>query len=405
MTAAGDIRRLKLGVGIDEIRRMRLNGKSARAVQYGTDLLYQYPPGGRPLAVSVDRHAPRRGPVSARWRPGTLRLPTGGSAWISVELRNNGQTDLSGALLVDAPQGITIEPARMDLTDFAAGEERSFTLKVQAGPNAANQLQRISLRRENLGLAVIHDEGLPISVGVAMQREQLWPGEFACKIFSPRYVLRIPYSDTVAATMLLDPDGLRRHGTGNKKSFAAFPRVYLQQADGKGWTQSDLPGYAGFAPRLQPGTPGYLADSGKHPHGYQSKFSTKFTEDWIWLRARENAFPAGPLLMDWRTPREITSPKALEALPPVLMIATAEGIQTMDPKKDAKSPLRNGGADVEAVFRRPTGYRYGELMLLPKGTRYQDGGALLNGDRSMAFTFCTVEELPALLEKWREQNQ
>ena len=158
-------------------------------------------------------------------------------------------------------------------------------MTVKAEPGFTG-LGRISLVLGNLTIPLA-STGLPVTVGVVAEREQVGPGDFAATIYAPRYLAKFYYHDSAAAQLLLDPAGLRRTGPGQEA-----PRLYAMGQGKKGaeWQPVRLGGYAYFVPRNRGGEEGeerYMDEPGQHAHGARSPLAWTFRERWMEVRYKD----------------------------------------------------------------------------------------------------------------------
>jgi hypothetical protein len=139
-----------------------------------------------------------------------------------------------------------------------------------------------------------------------------------------------------------------------------------------------------------------LVDGGTHPHGYRSNFEYRFTEDWIRVRWK----PGGRIAFDWTQLRRRRGHRGQPhpEYPELLFAIDGEGerVESFDSRRHK--------GDVRAIFDRPNGRRCGAAMFHPQGATYEHGLPWHDGSQAMAFTFCTEDEFPGLLAKWREQE-
>src|SRR6185312_8113507 len=79
--------------------------------------------------------------------PEELRLRAGGAEReVTVTLRAVGRGEVAGALRFVVPEGISVEPATLELASpLAAGEPRAVTVRIKAHAGHANELVEIRL--------------------------------------------------------------------------------------------------------------------------------------------------------------------------------------------------------------------------------------------------------------------
>ncbi len=355
------------------------------------------------------------GPIAARWLPGSaVCLPTGGQVSRTVRLRNAGLVSISVRIMLNGSAGLICDPAAIDLKNFAPGEERDVPVRFAASEDTANRLLAVRLISKDNAVHV-QPADLTVAHGVAAKRSQVWPGDFAETIYSPRYVAKIYYMDAGATALLLDPQGLRRSAS----SGASYPTVVRRGVDNRGregWISTKVPKFPYFIPVAVPGTqgePAYLYEAGWHAHGTRSAVEHRFTEDWIVVRFRESK-PGERIAFDWmpssrRNSLENTimgrdATLAKERKPGTVIVATPDGTVYAIEKPDdwpRRARLPREVEQISAVMVRPAGYDYGAAMLYPEGA-YREGGFVTQpGDRPMAFTFCTESEFAHVAAKWR----
>ncbi len=340
-----------------------------------------------------------------RWSRPALTVPTHGEGEVELRLRNLGnpawlRKDRPNEFRValTASPGIRLDPEEIRVTDLAPGGELRRTVRFSTREAAPNTALAIEAAVDDAGAQPYRASParLEISSGVRVAVEQIRPRDFARVVTAPRYTLKMYYMRTVAAGYVLDPDGMRRFGSG------AIPQLSVLREDERGRLspqRQTLGGYNAFSPSLRDGREGepkFLADMGQHPHGARSPFEMRFTEDWWWLRYKDGdgqrvAYDFGG--GDERFPGA-DSALAAAALPALRLLADAEG-------RIVPLQGRPAGLPISASFVRPAGYRYGRVTLLPEGTTREGNLNVGPGDQAVAFTFATEEEFAGLVDAWR----
>ena len=391
-----------------------VNGKPRRAEVVNGWLVFggaKAPSGARPEPLEV-----AAGPIAARWRPkSAVCLPTSGSAIRTVRLRNAGLKSIRARIVLKGSRGLKCEPAAIELRDFAPGEERDVSVSFSASTGTANALLRVRLVSAD-GAVAVQPADLAAAHGVVSKRSQVWPGDFAETIYSPRYLAKVYYMDAGAATLLLDPQGFRR----SDSSGASYPTLVRYGADSRGregWHGASVRKFPYFIPVVVPGRDGeprYVYEAGWHAHGCRSAVEHRFTEDWIVVRFRESK-PGERIAFDWLPRSRVNSLErtilgrdaalAEQKMPGKVLVVTPDG-KTHDAGKPQDWPRRarlpREVNEIAAVFHRPHGYEYGSAMLYPAGAKREGSYITQPGSQPMAFTFCTEAELPGLVKKWRE---
>lgn len=191
-------------------------------------------------------------------------------------------------------------------------------------------------------------------------------------------------------------DGFRRFD-----SKGAYPTVYQFHPEGRGRSAAvkvATPGFRAFRPQLHRegnDIARMLVDGGTHPHGYFSNFEYRFSEDWISVRWK----PGGRIAFDWT---DLQSRRGFHGEsdpdhPSLIFLIDGDGtrLTNMD--------VRQYKGPVQAWFDRPNGRRHGAAMFYPDGAIFEEWLPWHEGRQPMGFTFCTEQEFPELLRKWRAQ--
>jgi hypothetical protein len=272
------------------------------------------------------------------------------------------------------------------------GAEREFTVTVTGDPLKANRIGNLSLRHElpPPNRTQLQPTVLKVAHGVCAERSMFWPRDPAVTIYAPRYVAKYYYLNSCAAAFLLDPLGLRRHDTKG----TVYPRLRLPQTDEKGqpaWKDSSPGTLLYWNPGLRKAEgdePAAIVESGTHPHFPRGcGFEHRWTEEFIvvWYR-----WSAEKMQLDWSSDHGGAGEKFL--------FHTGGKVEGENYK----------GPAVRAVFRKVGQFAYGEATVYPPGSELSlKGGKKGAGvqvtcpaNAPVAFTYCTEEEFPALVEKW-----
>src|SRR6185295_2813651 len=99
---------------------------------------------GRPAALQME-DAETRASIHSYFLPEEVRLKAGGAEReVSMTLRAVGRGEAAGSLRFVAPEGISVEPATVDLTPpLAEGAMRTVTLRVKACEGLSSRLSQI----------------------------------------------------------------------------------------------------------------------------------------------------------------------------------------------------------------------------------------------------------------------
>jgi hypothetical protein len=144
--------------------------------------------------------------------PEEVHLQAGGERPAMVHLRCVGRAPeggLKGQLRFVPPEGITAEPAAVDLTGMTEGDERDVPILFKAAAGTLAGLYPV--RVQPAGAAVAAAGELTISVGVVMTTDRRLPLLAQSLVRAPGYTIRIDHRSGVSY-YLLDADGRRRHG-------------------------------------------------------------------------------------------------------------------------------------------------------------------------------------------------
>jgi hypothetical protein len=358
---------------------------------------------------------PALGPIAARWLPeSAVCLSTGGMATRSLRLRNAGPVPVTTRVQLKCSAGLNSQPAVIEIKDLAAGAELNVPVRFSAAEDTKNRILRARLESRDPFVETQPAE-LLVSHGVTAKRSQVWPGDFAYTMFSPRYTAKVYYMEAGATALLLDPQGLRR----SDSSGASYPQIVRHGADDRGragWHAENVRNFPYFIPVVVPGggnQPAYLYEAGWHAHGRRSAVEHRFTEDWIVVRFLEST-PGERISFGWHPQSRRNSldetivgrddQLAAEKMPGKVLVAAADGTlhDAGDPEEwPRRADLPREVTDIAAVFHRPHGYQYGNVMLYPQETRRDKSVITQPGDQPMAFTFCTEKEFPEFVKKWR----
>jgi len=133
-----------------------------------------------------------------------------------MTLRAVGLGEASGALRFVVPEGISIEPEKVELLPpLTPDAARTITLRVKARAGLANGL--FEILSEPVGGTAAATEILPVSVGVVLKKDRRVPRLAQWVARAPGYTMKVDEFSGVGM-YLLDADGHRRFGrfaTGN----------------------------------------------------------------------------------------------------------------------------------------------------------------------------------------------
>src|SRR5207247_10576957 len=95
-----------------------------------------------------------------------------------------------GALRFVAPEGISVEPERMELAPaLAEGAGRTVTLRIKARAGLRNGL--FEVRSEPVGETPAAGETLPVSVGVVLKKDRRLPRLAEWVARAPGYTMNV----------------------------------------------------------------------------------------------------------------------------------------------------------------------------------------------------------------------
>ncbi len=355
--------------------------------------------------------------ISARWLGRqSLCLPLGGQRKATLRLRNN--TDLTARLDVqlEGPKGLSISPAAVELRDFLPGAERDVEIAFDAAHAPANRLLRVSLTCRTSARFEVEPAPLAVANGMWVEHAQRHWGDPSKTIYSPRYVARVHYMDSGAASLLLDPKGYRRTGSDDT-SWPNLVRYGTDDRGREGWHAEKVRKFPYFIPVVVPGEgdePPLIYEAGRHAHGTTSSVEHWFTEDWIVVRYR-NAKPGERIAFDWAPSSRKNSledsivgrraDRMFEKAPGRILVATPDGqvrdaTEVDERRQQIKLRLPKGVEEIAAVFDRPSGYEYGRATFYPPGSRREGRYVTQPGGEPMGFTFSTEAEFPGQVKKW-----
>jgi hypothetical protein len=203
--------------------------------------------------------AETRASIHSYFLPEEVRLKAGGpEREVEMTLRAVGRGEAAGALRFVAPEGISVEPATVELAPpLAEGASRTVTLRVKAPAGLPNGLSQIRL--EPVGETPAAVETLPVSVGVVLKKDRRIPRLAQWVARAPGYTMKIDEFSGVG-TYLLDADGHRRFGrfttTNFIHGFGAVQRgnewiFRVQQACHQVWSAPDSLTILGGSERLR----------------------------------------------------------------------------------------------------------------------------------------------------------
>ena len=197
---------------------LTVNGTNYPAVVHDGFLVYGTVPGetGAPLAPAIVETNEAKAAVHGWFLPEEVRLKAGDGREVTMTLRAVGQGSATGALRFVAPDGISVEPAMIDLAPpLAEGGERKIALRINARAGLPNGL--FEIRAEPVGDTAAAVESLPVSVGVVLKKDRRLPRLAQWVARAPNYTMKVDEFSGVG-TYLLDAEGHRRFGrfaTGN----------------------------------------------------------------------------------------------------------------------------------------------------------------------------------------------
>ncbi|MFP4140059.1 MAG: hypothetical protein ACLFVY_05805 [Phycisphaerae bacterium] len=379
-----------------------LNGSRERSYLRDGMIYVDLKPAGEKHGPAILTSKGQVGPIASRWFPRQVAFKTGGSAKATLTLRNIGSQPADATVAVSAGDGLSCEPSVVELDALAPGAEKRVQVIVSGDKTQANRLQTIRTWSEE-GDVPVQPAELTVAHGVSVVWRQVWPRDFSRTVYAPRYTARYDYMKQTNAAMLLDPSG--RDHTLARRGGGPLPKLYRAQPDPKkkgDWDvdRVEVHGFRAFKPRLEKGGPGgnpFLADMGRHPHGYASQFEYRFTEPWIDIRRRGGKADEW-ICFDWRSEVRVKSDALKEKYPERLLVCDGKKVESAT---DSKGRARlSDDLSPRAVFQRPAGVEFGRVMLYPAGTKVIDGQVFQKASEPMAFTFCREEEFANIVEQW-----
>jgi hypothetical protein len=197
---------------------LTVNGNKEPAVVRDGVLVYGNVPGEGAAAPpsAVPDPAETRAAIHSFFLPEEVRLKAGGEREVAMTLRVVGRGEATGALRFVAPDGISIEPATVQLAPpLTEGATRTVTLRIKAAGELPNGL--VEVRAEPVGETPAASETLLVSIGVVLKKDRRVPRLAQWVARAPGYTMKVDEFSGVG-TYLLDADGHRRFGrfaTGN----------------------------------------------------------------------------------------------------------------------------------------------------------------------------------------------
>lgn len=213
VVARGKFAGLRLRVADQGDLSLTVNGKAEPATMRDGFLLYGDAPGNigaRPAGVPQEP-AETRASIHSYFLPEEVRLKAGGAEReVAMTLRAVGRGEAAGALRFVAPEGISVEPATVQLTPaLPERAARTVTLRLKARAALADGL--FAVRAEPVGDTPAATETLPVSVGVVLRKDRRVPRLAQWVARAPTYTMKVDEFSGVG-TYLLDADGRRRFG-------------------------------------------------------------------------------------------------------------------------------------------------------------------------------------------------
>jgi hypothetical protein len=208
-----------LRVGKADKVAMTINGKAKAVKQDGEFVIFgdppardQAPPAKRPTGEDP---VEQRATVHYFFLPEEVHLRAGSAKETEMRLRCVGRGEAQGELHFVAPNGISVEPASVQLGHMKEGDEKTVQIRIKAATDAANALHKV--RVESVGNAS-SSGSLLVSVGVVMTEDKRVPTHADFVIRAPGYTMRVDQTSGVSY-YLLDADGNRRHGFIHNTNF------------------------------------------------------------------------------------------------------------------------------------------------------------------------------------------
>jgi hypothetical protein len=215
VVARGKFERFRIRVGDRGDLSLIVNGKHEPAVVRDGFLVYGQagaPAEAAPVPAPDPRQAPEaRSSLHTWFLPEEVRLQAGGAMReVVMTLRAVGRGEASGVLRLVAPEGISVEPAMVELTPpLAEGATRTVTIRIKARTGLSSGL--FEVRCEPGGDTPAAVEVLPVSVGVVLKKDRRVPRLAQWLARAPGYTMKVDELSGVG-TYLLDPEGHRRFG-------------------------------------------------------------------------------------------------------------------------------------------------------------------------------------------------
>ncbi len=273
-------------------------------------------------------------------------------------------------------QDVAAIRAKMDTQAWARDEAERMRQTTGWGDTYRNLFFHVVLGDEKAG-ASERDQLLSFIDAPVDPRE--WSNHYLT-------ALRYDVLQSVSAAFVLDAEGVRAFEGGQR-----YPRLYRASADGAQRDEIDPGVFEAFHPtfhKRQEDAPAVLEEGGTHPHGSRSVFEYRFTEDWVWIRAKLD----GRLTYDW-------APAGRRgASDDVLVLIGTDGSAL-----EIKAPRRFAGV-VSARFARAAGSACGRATFYPPNSEFRNGAVWQEAAKPMGFTFCTEAEFPELRRRWAERG-
>jgi hypothetical protein len=212
-----------------EVPRVLLQGQEVAVQRLGKLLRYGTVPARSVPEASPAPAAPtpeQRAYLHYWFLPEEVHLRAGGSGQVTLHLCCIGQGTAQGALRVQAPPGISVEPAEIKIPPLNSGEERQFSLHLKAPAGAPSRLDFLDV--EPVGQTPAARAKLPVSIGVVITEDRRLPRLAQYVVRAPNYTLKVDQYSGVSY-YLLDAEGHRRHGRIHNTNFiTGFPGILRQ---------------------------------------------------------------------------------------------------------------------------------------------------------------------------------
>jgi hypothetical protein len=213
VVARGKFERFRIRVGDRVSLSLTVNGKPEPAVVRDGFLVCGEVGEGDEAAPGseTENAAETQASVHTIFLPEEVRLQAGGAEReVATTLRAVGRGEAAGALRFVAPEGISVEPATVELAPpLAEGAARNISLRIKARAGLSNGL--FEVRCEPVGDTSAAVEVLPVSVGVVLKKDRRIPRLAQWIARAPGYTMKVDEFSGVG-TYLLDPEGHRRSG-------------------------------------------------------------------------------------------------------------------------------------------------------------------------------------------------